>query len=113
MSKPLTFGSFVLDARNARLEREGVPVELPPKAFGLLCLLAQRPGELVTKDEMLDAVWGRRFVSESVLKTAVNAIRSALQTPQGVRFSVAPPSARPESPRFSFIVCGDDDEGPV
>src|SRR5262249_23736386 len=53
-------------------------VGLPKKAFAVLCHLAERPGKLVTKDELLDAVWGHRFVSESVLKTAINTIRGAL-----------------------------------
>jgi DNA-binding winged helix-turn-helix (wHTH) protein len=74
----LRFGAFRLEPANARLSEGERIVELTPKAFSVLCHLARRPGLLVTKDELLDAVWGRRFVSESVLKTAVNAIRSAL-----------------------------------
>ena len=75
---PLAFGPFRLDARNARLTEGARELELPPKAFAVLCHLAARPGELVTKDELLDAVWGRRFVSESVLKMAVSTIRTVL-----------------------------------
>jgi len=74
----LSFGPFVLDAANATLQREGAAVELAPKAFEVLCFLAQRPGRLVSKDDLLDAVWGRRFVSESVLKTVVSQLRAAL-----------------------------------
>lgn len=74
----VAFGTFRLDAANARLTDGPRTLELAPKAFAVLCHLAARPGQLVTKDQLLDAVWGRRFVSESVLKTAVNAIRSAL-----------------------------------
>ncbi len=74
----LRFGAFALDAANALLTRGAERIELTPKAFAVLCHLAQRPGQLVTKDDLLDAVWGHRFVSESVLKTAVNTIRSAL-----------------------------------
>jgi predicted ATPase/DNA-binding winged helix-turn-helix (wHTH) protein len=75
---PLAFGPFRLDPRNARLTEGPRELELPPKAFAVLCHLAARPGELVTKDELLDAVWGRRFVSESVLKTAISTIRTVL-----------------------------------
>lgn len=74
----LAFGAFRLDPRNARLTEGARELELPPKAFAVLCHLAARPGLLVTKDELLDAVWGRRFVSESVLKTAVSTIRTVL-----------------------------------
>jgi DNA-binding winged helix-turn-helix (wHTH) protein len=74
----ISFAGFQLDEANARLAAGDQPLELPPKAFAVLCRLAGRPGALVTKDELLDAVWGHRFVSESVLKTAINTIRAAL-----------------------------------
>lgn len=79
MGQALRFGPFVLDAANAVFTREGRRVELEPKAFDLLHLLATRPGQLVTKDEILDTVWGRRFVSESVVKTVISDLRAALQ----------------------------------
>jgi DNA-binding winged helix-turn-helix (wHTH) protein/tetratricopeptide (TPR) repeat protein len=74
----LNFGPFQLDVANALLTRDSTRLELAPKAFAVLGELVRRPGQLVTKDELLDAVWGRRFVSESVLKTAVNSIRAVL-----------------------------------
>jgi predicted ATPase len=75
---PLQFGEFTIDVGNARLLRAGQPVAVPPKAFDLLALLLRRPGELVTKDELLDQVWGRRFISEGVVKTVVSELRAAL-----------------------------------
>src|SRR5215467_15350723 len=74
----IEFGPFHLDPANALLRRGTQSLELAPKAFAVLCHLAQRPGQLVTKNDLLDAVWGHRFVSESVLKTAINTIRGAL-----------------------------------
>jgi predicted ATPase/DNA-binding winged helix-turn-helix (wHTH) protein len=74
----LRFDLFELDVAEARLSRAGVAVDLPPKAFELLCFLAGRPGTLVLKDELLDAVWGRRFVSEGAVKTVVSELRAAL-----------------------------------
>jgi DNA-binding response OmpR family regulator len=74
----LALGDFVLDESNARLTRDGAPLELPPKAFAVLCLLARNAQRLVTKDELLDAVWGHRHVSESVLKTVINQLRTLL-----------------------------------
>jgi DNA-binding response OmpR family regulator len=74
----LTIGEFVLDESNARLTRDGAPQDLPPKAFAVLCLLARNAQRLVTKDELLDAVWGHRHVSESVLKTIINQLRNQL-----------------------------------
>jgi len=74
----LTLGDYVLDESNARLSRDGVPLEVPPKVFAVLCHLARNSQRLVTKDELLDAVWGHRHVSESVLKTAINQLRTVL-----------------------------------
>lgn len=74
----LNIGEFVLDESNARLTRDGAPLDLPPKAFSVLCLLARNSQKLVTKDELLDAVWGHRHVSESVLKTTINQVRTQL-----------------------------------
>jgi DNA-binding winged helix-turn-helix (wHTH) protein len=78
MSDRLAFGSFMLEPANALLLRDGARVDITPKAFGVLVLLTRRAGQLVTKDEILDEVWGRRFVSESVVKTVVSEVRSVL-----------------------------------
>jgi hypothetical protein len=44
----------------------------------VLCALARNPGSLVRKDALLDFVWGHRFVTDSVLKTAISEVRAAL-----------------------------------
>src|SRR5262245_3365317 len=75
----LRFDAFELDEADARLRRDGAPIAIPPRAFSVLCTLARQPGQLVTKDALLDAVWGHRHVSESVLKTTISELRSALQ----------------------------------
>jgi DNA-binding winged helix-turn-helix (wHTH) protein/tetratricopeptide (TPR) repeat protein len=72
------FGKFRLDRANALLWRGQDRVLLPPKPFEVLCCLVERPGELVTKDELLDAVWSDLHVSESSLTVAINALRAAL-----------------------------------
>ena len=74
----LRFGEFELDEADARLTRDGQPVPLAPKPFAVLCALARKPDKLVTKNELLDAVWGHRFVTESVLKSAISEVRAAL-----------------------------------
>ncbi len=72
------FVEFELDEANASLLRDGKPLALAPTPFALLCALARQPGALLTKDALLDEVWGHQFVSESVLKTAVSDLRTAL-----------------------------------
>lgn len=74
----LRFDRFELDEADARLTCAGQPVALPPKPFAVLCALARTPRMLVTKNALLDAVWGHRFVTESVLKSAISEVRAAL-----------------------------------
>lgn len=74
----IRFAEFELDAANASLLRHGKAVALAPTPFNLLCALARQPGALLTKDALLDAVWGHQFVTESVLKTAISDLRTAL-----------------------------------
>ena len=77
-SARVRFGAFELDEANALLLRKGKAVTLAPKPFAVLCALARTPGSLVTKNALLDLVWGHRFVTESVLKTAISEVRAAL-----------------------------------
>jgi predicted ATPase/DNA-binding winged helix-turn-helix (wHTH) protein len=74
----IRFAEFDLDEANASLTRHGTAVPLAPTPFNLLCALARQPGALLKKDDLLDEVWGHQFVSESVLKTAVSDLRTAL-----------------------------------
>jgi DNA-binding winged helix-turn-helix (wHTH) protein len=74
----LRFDRFELDEADARLTCAGQPVPLAPKPFDVLCVLARAPRMLVTKNALLDAVWGHRFVTESVLKSAISEVRAAL-----------------------------------
>lgn len=72
------FGRFLIDEAEARLELDGRTVELAPRAFQVLCELVRRAGQLVTKDSLLDAVWGHRHVNEAALKNIVSQLRQAL-----------------------------------
>lgn len=74
----LPFGPFELDLTQGLLRHHGQPVHLPPQPFSLLCRLAQEPGRVVSKDELLQAVWGHLEVSEASLKAAVSLLRRTL-----------------------------------
>ena len=83
----LRFDRFELDEADARLTCAGEPVPLAPRPFEVLCTLARAPRRLVTKNALLDAVWGHRFVTDSVLKTAISEVRAALHDdPKQPRF---------------------------
>src|SRR5262245_10121133 len=70
--------TFRIDAVNQCLWCGAESVPMSPKAFSVLSYLAERPGKLVGKQELLDAVWPGVFVTEGVLKRAVLEIRKAL-----------------------------------
>jgi TolB-like protein len=65
-----------IDRRELRRGVQQIPVE--PQVFDLLVYLVQNRDRVVTKDDLLDAVWSRRFVSESNLTTRINAARKAI-----------------------------------
>jgi DNA-binding winged helix-turn-helix (wHTH) protein len=72
------FDGFRLDATNACLWRGTEAVPLPPKAFAVLHYLVTHPDRLVTKDEILDAVWPETAVSDAVVRVAIGALRKVL-----------------------------------
>jgi DNA-binding winged helix-turn-helix (wHTH) protein/tetratricopeptide (TPR) repeat protein len=76
--KSITFAPFCLDLANECLWHGTREIKLRPKAFALLHYLLCRPGQLVTKEQLLDAIWPETFVGEAVLKVAVRQIREAL-----------------------------------
>jgi pimeloyl-ACP methyl ester carboxylesterase len=78
ISSTLTFGDFTLDLVSGRLCRGTAAIAITPKAFAVLHYLAERPGRLVAKKELLDAVWPGVFVGDAVLKTAIRDVRRAL-----------------------------------
>ena len=78
MRRRLSFGAFRLDPVERRLWKGLEPVALAPKPLTLLLYLAGRPGRLVTKEELLQAVWSDVHVGDAVLKTCVAEIRQAL-----------------------------------
>jgi TolB-like protein/DNA-binding winged helix-turn-helix (wHTH) protein/lipoprotein NlpI len=78
MSHLYRFGQFVLDPARRTLARADSPVSLTPKAFDVLLFLAQNPNRLVTKEELLQAVWGDTFVEEGNLTQYISHLRKAL-----------------------------------
>jgi TolB-like protein/Tfp pilus assembly protein PilF len=73
----LAFDDVVIDFTGRRLLRDGVGQPLEPKAFGVLSLLAQAPGRVFARDEILDAVWGHRHVTPGVLNRVMTLLRLA------------------------------------
>jgi predicted ATPase/DNA-binding winged helix-turn-helix (wHTH) protein len=72
------FEDCELDIGRHELRRAGEVVKVEPQVFDVLVALADRGGLLVSKNELLDEVWGDRFVSESALTSRIRAARAAV-----------------------------------
>jgi TolB-like protein len=72
------FEDYVLDLDRRELTRGSEAIAVGPKVFDLLVFLVRTRERVVTKDEVLDAVWSGRAVSESTLTSHINAVRKAI-----------------------------------
>src|SRR5262249_56237713 len=91
-SRCVVFGDFRFNVPTRELLRVGnhgsaIPVSLGSRAADLLHLFLHRPGELITKSEIMDAVWPNTAVEESNLTVQIFALRP-------------PPGVRPNCPSY-------------
>jgi DNA-binding winged helix-turn-helix (wHTH) protein len=71
-------GDCELDTANRIFRKGGTEYALEPKVFAVLTQLVTRPGELLTRDQLLDAVWGHRYVTPSTLNRVIALARRSL-----------------------------------
>lgn len=83
----LRFGGFVLDLAGRRLWRGADEILLTPKALDVLAFLAERPGEVVERDALLEALWPGTYVDDHALSVQIGEVRKVLDD-------------RPGTPRF-------------
>jgi DNA-binding winged helix-turn-helix (wHTH) protein len=108
MHGKIRFGVYELDRDAMELRKQGVLLRLQEQPFRVLTMLAERPGEIITREQLRERIWGDTFVDfDQSLNKAVNRLREALNdnagTPQyietvprrGYRF-IAPVSASPQ-----------------
>ena len=79
-SLPLEFEEFLLDPERRELRRGGTLVAVEPQVFDLIHYLVRNRDRVVTRDNLIDAIWNGRIVSESTLASRINAARRALTT---------------------------------
>jgi DNA-binding winged helix-turn-helix (wHTH) protein/TolB-like protein/Tfp pilus assembly protein PilF len=105
------FGAFRVDPVRRRLLRAGRPVALTPKVFDTLLYLVQRPGVLLTKDELLGALWPDVVVEENNLGQSISKLRGMLGEARGEHRYIA--TVPGHGYRFVAVVtevaAGDDD----
>ncbi len=81
------FGQFRMDPARKILLRDGEPVTLTSKAFEMLQVLIERSDKVVSKDDLMLALWPDSFVEESNLTQHISVLRKALgETPQDHRY---------------------------
>ncbi|SFG40988.1 DNA-binding winged helix-turn-helix (wHTH) domain-containing protein [Novosphingobium sp. CF614] len=107
-----TFGNCTIDETNRLLTIGGVMADLEAKPFDILLELLHHAGEVVTKDELLDAVWPNVTVAEGSLTTALSKLRRTIGDTEGVmivtvprlgyRFA-APVSVTPSAPQAPVL----------
>lgn len=73
-----TFADTVVDAGAHRLSHAGHEVAIEPKAFAVLLVFLAHPGQLLSRDRLLDAVWGHSFVTPATLNRIIAQLRRAL-----------------------------------
>jgi pimeloyl-ACP methyl ester carboxylesterase/DNA-binding winged helix-turn-helix (wHTH) protein len=72
------FGEFALDTKRQELRRGAEPQHLEPQVYAVLCLLVEHRDRLVTSKELIEHVWGQRFVTPGTLNSRIKALRQAL-----------------------------------
>ncbi len=72
------FLEFTLDPKRLELRRDGGLIEVEPQVFSLLVCLIEMRERVVSKDELIDVVWGGRIVSEATMSSRISAARSAV-----------------------------------
>ena len=79
-SRRLSFGPYEADLQSGELRKYGIKIRLQSQPFQLLAMLLERPGELVTREEICEKLWSANtFVDfDHSLGTAINKIREVL-----------------------------------
>jgi pimeloyl-ACP methyl ester carboxylesterase/DNA-binding winged helix-turn-helix (wHTH) protein len=72
------FGDFALDTRRYELRRCGEPQHVEPQVYAVLCHLLENRDRLVTSKELIEHVWGHRFITPGSLNSRIKALRQAL-----------------------------------
>ena len=75
----LRFGNIEIDCDSGRVSRAGEPVKLKPLELKLLLYLYENQGRRITKDELLEKVWGDTFIGEGTLSVHIRHLREKLE----------------------------------
>src|SRR5215469_12833883 len=96
VQRPIKFGDdFDLDPAGYELRRAGIPIKLEPTPFGILTLLIEQRGQLVSRQQIVERIWGKGVFldTDNSINGGIRKIRQALNDD-------------PENPRFIQTVTG-------
>jgi DNA-binding winged helix-turn-helix (wHTH) protein len=74
----LMFDGYILDVARRELRRGVEPIAVEPQVFDVLLYLVRNPDRVISKDELLQAIWDGRIVSDSAITNRINAARRAI-----------------------------------
>jgi two-component system response regulator VicR len=75
-----SIGDFAFDIKRKRVTKQDRPIELTPKEFMILVLLARHPGEIFTREQLTEEIWGKEFVGEtSSVAVFIRRIREKIE----------------------------------
>ena len=79
----VNFGKFVLDRRAGELRKSGIRVRVPDQSIKVLCLLLERPGDVITREKVCELLWpdGTIVEFEHSVNNAIRRLRAALEDP--------------------------------
>ena len=78
VAESIRFGSVEIDVAALAVRVDDVVVHVEPQVFDVLCYLVRHRHRVVSKNELLDNVWGDRFVSESALTSRIKSARRVI-----------------------------------
>ena len=88
----MAFGPFVLNTESGTLVRQGVPVPVGYRALLILAALLKRPGDILSKSDLLDAAWPNTVIEEGNLSVQIASLRKLLgPSPTGVEWIATVP----------------------
>jgi DNA-binding winged helix-turn-helix (wHTH) protein/tetratricopeptide (TPR) repeat protein len=113
LGQTLEFGEFCLDPVGRSLSRHGERLTLTRRSFDVLCYLAQRPGQIVTREELLQNVWADANVELNSLTQSISALRRALEERPGENNFIATIPGRGYQFLLPVKIVGDDPPAPA
>jgi two-component system response regulator VicR len=81
LEKNFTIGDLSFDIKRKKVSIKKKPVELTPKEYMILVLLASHPGEIFTREQLTEAIWGKEYVGETTsIAVFIRRIREKIET---------------------------------